>query len=119
MRMAVRAAAILLCVLGLVHLGVGYNAFVNPTEPRVWFAAAGFLLIVTGIACLAAEEAPTRLNALSALAGTISVLILGLLFGAVAPNIIREPQSLLLIAVAAFLTVRLAGSLRRSRRRLA
>jgi uncharacterized membrane protein YecN with MAPEG domain len=113
MRFATKAAAILICLLGLVHLGFGFNAFVQPTEPRIWFASAGFLLIVTGLCNLAAERTADRLIAVAALTGNASILILGSLFAVATPDVLAEPQSLLLIALGLFLAGRVlvaAGS---------
>jgi hypothetical protein len=53
LRFADRAAAWLACILGAAHLVVGHAVFVEPNERRIWFASAGFLLIVTGRARLA------------------------------------------------------------------
>jgi hypothetical protein len=48
------AAGALVSLFGLLHLAVHYNVFIYPTQPRIWFAAGGFLLVTTGLANLAA-----------------------------------------------------------------
>jgi hypothetical protein len=111
-KLAAKAAAILIILLGLVHLAVGHAAFLAPTEPRIWFASAGFLLIVTGLCNLAAERVTDRLVSAAALIGSLSILILGAMFAAVAPDVAREPQSLLLIGLGLLLTVRRATDFR-------
>jgi peptidoglycan/LPS O-acetylase OafA/YrhL len=99
-------AAALLCLFGLLHLAVGRAVFAEPTNPRIWFAAGGFLLITTGLANLAASGRPTRLQGAAALSGNLALLILGALIARGDPGLLREPQTLLLLAIGLFLTAR-------------
>ena len=86
MRLVDRAAALLVLPLGLAHLAVGRAAFLDPTEPRIWFASAGLLLIVTGLANLAAVGARTGLQHLAGLSGGVSILVVGALLRALRPR---------------------------------
>ena len=98
-----RLAAILVALFGLLHLYVGRAVFTDPTNPRIWFAAGGFLLVTTGLANLAASAHPTRLAGASALSGNLALLILGALVARGDPELLREPQTLALLAIGAFL----------------
>ena len=57
MRFADKVAAWLVCILGAAHLAVEHAVFTDPNERRIWFASAGFLLIVTGLATSARKAA--------------------------------------------------------------
>ena len=112
-----RLCAALVAILGVVHLYFGRAAFTAPTTAGVWFASAGFLLIVTGLANLAASEGASRMQTLAALAGSVAILILGFLISRADPHLLREPQTLVLLALGAFLTLmRLRALARRGRR---
>lgn len=99
-----RLAAVLVCLFGLLHLFVGRAVLAEPTNPRIWFAAGGFLLVTTGLANLAASARPTRLASASALSGNLALLILGALVAKGDPQLLREPQTLALLAIGAFLS---------------
>lgn len=100
-----RAAGALVASFGLLHLAAGHAAFLAPTEPRIWFAAAGFLLITTGLANLAASGSGSRLQSAAAASGSLALLILGALLARAKPSLLLEPQTILLVAIGAFLTV--------------
>jgi hypothetical protein len=107
----------LVAMFGAVHLFVGRASFTAPTTQRIWFASAGFLLIVTGLANVAAQGSGSRMQTLAGLAGSISILILGALIAKADPHLLREPQTLVLLALGAFLTImRLRGLAYRGRR---
>ena len=105
MRFVDKAAAWLVLSLGVAHLAVGYAVFIAPTERRIWFASAGFLLIVTGLANLAAKDGRTRLQSLAAAAGGMSILAIGTLLALADPDLLLQPQTLTLLALGLFLTV--------------
>jgi sulfite exporter TauE/SafE len=113
LRLADKAAAALVALIGLVHLAVGRAAFTDPNERRIWFASAGFLLIVTGLANLAAARLADRAVQLAALAGAAALLILAALIARADPDLLRQPQTIALIALGAFLTLRRVQSLGR------
>ena len=100
-----RVAAILVALFGLLHLYIGRAVFTDPTNPRIWFAAGGFLLVTTGLANLAASARPTRLAAAAALSGNLALLMLGALLAKGDPDLLREPQTIALLAIGAFLSV--------------
>lgn len=100
-----RIAAMLVLLLGVAHLLVGHAAFLTPTEPRIWFASAGFLLIVTGLANLAARASPTRTAVAAALVGDLSILMIGALLIRASPELGAQPQTLVLLALGTVLTV--------------
>ncbi len=105
MRFADKAAAWLVCILGVVHLAVGHAVFIEPNERRIWFAAAGFLLIVTGLANLGAQAGRTRMQSLAAAAGGLSILVIGALLALADPDLLIQPQTLTLLALGLLLTV--------------
>lgn len=102
-----RLAALLVVLFGLLHLFVGRAVLADPTNPRIWFAAGGFLLVTTGLAnfAAAAEARPSRLASAAALSGNFALLILGALIAKGDPALLREPQTLALLAIGAFLTL--------------
>ena len=104
MRMADRAASVLVSLFGLLHLAIGYRAFVSPTEPRIWFAAGGFLLVTTGLANLAASGSGSRLQSAAAASGTVAILVIGGLIARGKPQLLLEPQTILLLAIGLMLT---------------
>ena len=106
MRLVDKAAAWLVGLLGLAHLAAGYLAFVEPTERRIWFMSAGFLLILTGLANLAAQAQATRMNSLAGAFGGASILVIGALLALANPAAMAQPQSLLLLALGVVLTAR-------------
>ena len=110
-------AAWLVALLGLIHLAVGRAVFVAPTSARIWFASAGFLLIVTGLANVAAHGKADRAQNGAALAGSASILILGALIARSDPGLLRQPQTLVLLALGALLTSQRLLALTRGRRR--
>lgn len=93
-------------LFGLLHLAFGHAAFISPTPPRIWFAAAGFLLITTGLANLAASSAPSRLQSAAALSGSIAILVIGGLLARGDPDLLMEPQTMVLLALGVFLSAR-------------
>ena len=99
-----KACASLVALLGVVHLAVGRAAFTAPNPQRIWFASAGFLLIVTGLANLAAQGKVDRAQTSAALVGSASILILGALIARSDPHLLWQPQTLVLLALGAFLT---------------
>src|SRR5687768_17401253 len=99
-----RIAAALVFLFGLLHLAVGYRAFIDPTEPRIWFAAGGFLLVTTGLANLAASGTRSRLQSAAAASGSLAILVLGGLLARGELALLLEPQSLLLLAIGVLLT---------------
>lgn len=99
-----RTAAALVVLFGLLHLAVGYKAFVDPTEPRIWFAAGGFLLVTAGLANLAASGAGSRLQSAAAASGSIAILVLGGLLARGRLALLFEPQTMLLLAIGVLLT---------------
>ena len=105
MRVVDRAAAWLVCILGIVHLGVGYAVFIAPNERRIWFASAGFLLIVTGLANLAAQGTGSRMQSAAAAVGSMSILVIGALIAIADPDLLAQPQTLTLLALGLLLTV--------------
>src|SRR4051812_7525101 len=96
----------LVTVLGILHLAVGRAVFTAPTISRIWFASAGFLLIVTGLANVAAAAKTDRAQNGAGLAGSLSILVLGALIARSDPALLRQPQTLVLLALGAFLTIR-------------
>ena len=104
MRTADKFAAWLVCLLGVAHLAVGHAVFIEPTDRRIWFASAGFLLIVTGLANLGARDAGSRIQSLAAAIGSLSIVVLGALLAQADPNLLMQPQTLTLIALGIFLT---------------
>ena len=106
MRTVEKFAAWLVCLLGIAHLAVGHAAFIQPTERRIWFASAGFLLIVTGLANLGARGAGSRIQSLAAAVGSLSIVVLGALLARADPNLLMQPQTLTLLALGIFLTIR-------------
>lgn len=99
-------AAVLVALIGVVHLAVGHQAFADPTERGVWFLSAGFLLIVTGLANLTRARAPirSRLQSLTALGGAVTILILVALIAATGSGLLFEPQTLILLVLGLLLT---------------
>jgi len=106
MRWIDRVAASLVLLFGLAHLAAGDRAFLEPSEPGVWFLSAGFLLILIGMANLAcATRAPApRLAVATGLAGGLSILVVGALLAAAAPASMTSPQALVLLALGLVLT---------------
>lgn len=100
-----RIAAVLVFLFGLLHLAVGYRAFTEPTEARIWFAAGGFLLVTAGLANLAASGAGSRLQSAAAASGSLAILVLGGLLARGELALLLEPQSILLLAIGILLTV--------------
>jgi len=105
MRSADRIAAWLVSILGVAHLAVGHAVFIEPTERRIWFASAGFLLIVTGLANLGAQGGESRIQSLAAAVGSVSIVVLGALLARADPNLLLQPQTLTLLALGVLLTV--------------
>lgn len=105
MRFADKAAAWLVCILGIAHLAVGRMVFLAPNEKRIWFASAGFLLIVTGLANLGAQDGRTRMQSLAAAVGASSILIIGALLARGDPKLLFQPQTLTLLALGTLLIV--------------
>ena len=106
MRFMDKAAAWLVCLLGITHLAVGYAVFVEPTERRVWFMSAGLLLIVIGLANLAAQAHATRMNSLTGAVGGAFILTVGTLLAIANASILAQPQTLVLLALGMVLTAR-------------
>jgi len=106
MRFADITAAWFVIFLGVAHLAVGYAVFVDPSERRIWFTSAGFLLIVTGLANLGAQAGGTRLQSLAAAAGGFSILVIGTLLALADPDLLVKPQTIALLGLGMFLTVR-------------
>ena len=104
MRSADKVAAWLVCILGIAHLAVGHAVFIEPTERRIWFASAGFLLIVTGLANLGAQGGERRVQSLAAAVGSLSIVVLGALLARADPNLLTQPQTLTLLALGVVLT---------------
>jgi uncharacterized membrane protein YecN with MAPEG domain len=100
-----KMAAGLVCILGATHLAVGHAAFTHPNEGRIWFASAGFLLIVTGLANLAAQSGVNRLQSFAAAVGSLSILVIGMLLALADPDLLTQPQTLTLLALGLLLTV--------------
>jgi uncharacterized membrane protein HdeD (DUF308 family) len=107
----------LVALLGVVHLVVGRAVFTAPTTPRIWFASAGFLLIVTGLANVGAHGKADRSANGAGLAGSASILVLGVLIARSDPDLLRQPQTLVLLALGAFLTIQRLRAFTRGRRR--
>jgi uncharacterized membrane protein YecN with MAPEG domain len=105
MRYVDKASAWLVCIIGALHLAVGHAAFTAPSEPRTWFASAGFLLVVTGLANIAAQGGTGNMQNAAALAGSSSILILGALIAMSDRNLLTQPQTLVLLALGLILTV--------------
>ena len=101
-----RIAGLLVVGLGTLHLIVGRKAFTAPTEPRIWFASAGLLLIVTGLANLAAGRGRSRGAVVTALAGNGSILLMGVMLLAASPALRTEPQTWLLLGIGGWLSYR-------------
>lgn len=99
-----RAAGALIVLIGLVHLGVGRGSFFAPTERGVWFLSAGFLLVTTGLANIASVTASSRLQTVTAASGSLAILILGALIARSDPDLLFAPQTLVLLALGAFLS---------------
>ena len=105
MRFADKLAAWLVCILGAVHLVVGHAVFTDPNERRIWFASAGFLLIVTGLANVGAQSGGTRMQSLAAAVGNLSILVIGVLLALADRELLTQPQTLTLLALGLFLSV--------------
>lgn len=99
-----RIAGGLVCLIGFAHLAVGHTAFARPTEARIWFASAGFLLVTTGLANLAAGTGGTRLQSGAAASGSLAILIIGAMFARSNPDMLRQPQTIILLVLGALLT---------------
>lgn len=97
-------AGAVVCLIGMLHLAFGHAAFSNPTEASIWFASAGFLLLTTGLANIAAGEADSRLQSAAGASGSIAILIIGALLARGNPELLMEPQAILLMIVGAMLT---------------
>lgn len=106
MRFADKIAAWLVCILGGAHLAVGHAVFSEPNERRIWFASAGFLLIVTGLANLGAQGGRTRMQSFAAAVGSLSILVIGGLLALADRDLLTQPQTLILLALGLFLAVR-------------
>jgi uncharacterized membrane protein HdeD (DUF308 family) len=106
MRFVDKAAGWLVCLLGIAHLAVGYVVFNEPTEQRVWFMSAGLLLIMVGLANLAAQAQSTRMNSLAGAVGGASILMIGTLLALANPRILFQPQTLILLVLGFVLTGR-------------
>ena len=106
MRFADKAAAWLVCLLAIAHLTIGYHVFIEPTERRVWFMSAGLLLLVIGLANLAAQAQTTRMNSVTGAVGGMSILAVGTLLALANASISVQPQTLVLLVVGVVLTVR-------------
>ncbi len=106
MRFIDRLAAGLVCLLGVAHLVVGHGAFLNPTERRIWFLSAGFLLIVTGMANLGAIGGNGRMQSGAAAAGALSILIIGSLLALANNSLLSQPQTIVLLLLGLILSVR-------------
>ena len=113
-----QAAAVIVALIGLLHLAVGREAFLSPSERGVWFLSAGFLLFTTGLANLAcAGVRPTRLQSLAAASGALAILVSGGLLAAGDRALLLSPQTLVLLGLGVFLSLRRLGELLgRSRR---
>ena len=114
-RLIDRAAAVLVGLFGVAHVFVGRQAFFEPTERGVWFLSAGFLLItaaLTNYARARLQIVPTGV-ALAALGGSLSILVCGALLGLASADLLNQPQSLLLLALGALLTLTSAVDLLR------
>ncbi|MFN2472762.1 MAG: hypothetical protein ABR588_02405 [Sphingomicrobium sp.] len=111
MRLADRIAAWLVCIFGVAHVAVGHTVFTEPNERRIWFASAGFLLIVTGLANLGAQGSRTRMQSLAAAVGNLWILVIGALLGFADRHLLAQPQTLILIALGLLLTVNRAREL--------
>ena len=114
-----RAAGALVVLIGLLHLGVGHEAFTNPTERGVWFVSAGFLLVTTGLANLASANAASRLQSAAAASGSAAILISGALIAAADRELLFAPQTLVLLGLGAFLTALRLRQLTSGRRQAA
>lgn len=106
MRFVDKAAAWLVFLLGILHLAVGYAVFIQPTERRVWFMSAGLLLVMIGLANLAAQAHSTRMNSLTGAVGGASILMVGTLLGFAHAGTLAQPQTLVLLALGIVLTAR-------------
>ncbi|MCA1653598.1 MAG: hypothetical protein ABR588_10730 [Sphingomicrobium sp.] len=111
MRLVDRLASWLVCLLGLAHLLVGHAAFTAPTERRIWFASAGFLLVVTGLANLATSRSVTGIQICAALTGSLSILVLGALLARASPDLLTQPQTIILLGLGLILTIQRAREL--------
>jgi hypothetical protein len=89
-----RIAAVLVALLGGLHLAVGAHAFAAPTQRGVWFLSAGFLLITTGLGNLACSKGASPLQSLAAASGSLAILILGGLLGAADRHLLLAPRPL-------------------------
>lgn len=98
-------SAWLVCIIGVLHLAVGYAAFTAPTEGAIWFESAGFMLVVTGLANVAAHRGAGRMQHVAGLAGSGSILVLGGLIARTDKDLLTQPQTLTLLALGAILTV--------------
>lgn len=105
MRYVDTACGWLVSIIGVLHLAAGRAAFTAPSEPRIWFASAGFLLVLTGLANLAAQGATGRMQQAAALVGSSSILILGTLMAFSDRDLLTEPQTWVLLMLGLILTV--------------
>lgn len=113
MNVAEKLAGWLVCLLGLAHVVVGHAVFLEPTERRIWFASAGFLLIVTGLANLGVQGGSGLMHILAAAMGSLSILVIGVLLAAADQRLLAQPQTLVLLALGLLLTVQRLRSLAR------
>jgi hypothetical protein len=111
-----KVAGALVGLIGVVHLAVGHGAFTAPTQHGIWFLSAGFLLVTTGLANLAASNRPTLLQCLAAASGSLAVLILGGLMARSNPELLKAPQTLALLGLGLLLTALRLRDLVRNRR---
>jgi|GEM_PF-3095844 len=99
-------AAVLVSLIGVVHLAVGWRSFVSPTASGVWFVSAGFLLVTAGLINLSCARGGTpRLQSAAALSGGLAIVVLGGLIAAADPDLLMQPQTLILLTLGVVLTV--------------
>jgi sulfite exporter TauE/SafE len=105
-RLIDQIAAVLVALLGAVHLWVGHQAFVSPSERGVWFLSAGFLLILTGLTNLARvrASAQSRLQSFAALCGAVSILVSGALIAVSNLELLVDPRAITLLVLGLLLT---------------
>jgi hypothetical protein len=99
-----RVAAVLVGLIGCVHLAVGARAFAAPSQHGVWFLSAGFLLITTGLANLACSRGASPLQSLAGASGALAILILGGLIAASDRDLLLAPQTLALLGLGLLLS---------------
>jgi len=103
MRMIDQLLALGVLLIGIIHVWAGLGVFARPSEDGTWFLAAGLLGITAGFANMARayDREPHVFGVIAAVAGSASVLLVGLLLALTDPSMLRSPASATVLALGA------------------